>query len=41
MHSLAVPPDYPASHELLADRRVLISAAGAGIGFATAKRCGA
>ena len=40
MHSLAVPPEYPASHELLAGRRVLISAAaGAGIGFAAAKRC--
>ena len=40
MPSLAVPPDYPASHDLLAGRRVLISAAaGAGIGFATAKRC--
>ncbi|MFQ5698932.1 MAG: SDR family oxidoreductase [Myxococcota bacterium] len=33
-------PDYPASHDLLAGKRVLITAAaGAGIGFATAKRC--
>lgn len=40
MPSLAAPPDYPASHDLLAGRRVLISAAaGAGIGFAAAKRC--
>lgn len=35
------PPAYPAtSHNLLADRRVLVTAAaGTGIGFATAKRC--
>ena len=40
MSSLAAPPDYPASHDLLAGRRVLISAAaGTGIGFAAAKRC--
>ena len=38
--NLAVPPDYPASHDLLAGRRVVVSAAaGAGIGFAAAKRC--
>ncbi len=34
------PPRYPSSHNLLADKRVLITAsAGVGIGFATAKRC--
>ncbi len=34
------PPDYPASHDLLKGKRVLITAsAGVGIGFATAKRC--
>ncbi|HWB65791.1 MAG TPA: SDR family oxidoreductase [Mycobacteriales bacterium] len=34
-----VPP-YPAGHDLLAGRRVLVTAAaGTGIGFATAKRC--
>lgn len=34
------PPPYPASHHLLAGKRVLVTAsAGAGIGFATAKRC--
>jgi 3-oxoacyl-[acyl-carrier protein] reductase len=34
------PPPYPESHQLLAGKRVLVTAAaGAGIGFATAKRC--
>ncbi len=33
-------PEYPESHQLLAGRRVLVTAAaGTGIGFATAKRC--
>ncbi|MGH2759719.1 MAG: SDR family oxidoreductase [Actinomycetota bacterium] len=33
-------PPYPTSHQLLEGRRVLVTAsAGAGIGFATAKRC--
>ncbi len=33
-------PPYPAAHDLLADKTVLITAAaGTGIGFATAKRC--
>ena len=33
-------PPYPQSHQLLAGKRVLVTAAaGAGIGFATAKRC--
>ena len=34
------PPPYPPAHELLAGKRVLVTAAaGTGIGFATAKRC--
>ena len=34
------PPPYPTSHGLLAGKRVLVTAsAGAGIGFATARRC--
>jgi 3-oxoacyl-[acyl-carrier protein] reductase len=34
------PPDYPAGHGLLEGKTVLVTAgAGAGIGFATAKRC--
>ncbi|MCU1456889.1 MAG: dehydrogenase, short-chain alcohol dehydrogenase like [Actinomycetia bacterium] len=34
------PPSYPEPHDLLRDKRVLVTAAaGAGIGFATAKRC--
>src|SRR5438128_6720407 len=34
------PPPYPRSHQLLAGKRVLVTAAaGTGIGFATAKRC--
>ena len=34
------PPSYPPSHGLLDGRRVLVTAsAGAGIGFATARRC--
>ena len=38
--NLATPPDCPASHDLLAGRRVVVTAAaGAGIGFAAAKRC--
>lgn len=38
--STRAPPPYPASHGLLAGKRVLITAAaGTGIGFATAKRC--
>src|SRR4029077_8344868 len=33
-------PNYPAGHDLLAGRTVVITAAaGTGIGFATAKRC--
>jgi 3-oxoacyl-[acyl-carrier protein] reductase len=37
---LSLPPDYPASHDLLKGRRVVITAAaGTGIGYATAKRC--
>ncbi|MEX2392934.1 MAG: SDR family NAD(P)-dependent oxidoreductase, partial [Actinomycetota bacterium] len=37
---MSEPPPYPASHSLLADKRVLVTAsAGVGIGFATAKRC--
>ncbi|MHB8449583.1 MAG: SDR family oxidoreductase [Mycobacteriales bacterium] len=35
------PPDYPSAHGLLAGRTVLVTAAaGTGIGFATARRCG-
>ncbi|MFN2543075.1 MAG: SDR family oxidoreductase [Actinomycetota bacterium] len=34
------PPEYPASHHLLEGKAVLVTAAaGAGIGFATARRC--
>jgi 3-oxoacyl-[acyl-carrier protein] reductase len=34
------PPPYPESHRLLEGKRVIVTAAaGAGIGFATAKRC--
>src|SRR5437763_7400380 len=34
------PPEYPSSHHLLGEKRVLVTAAaGAGIGFATARRC--
>lgn len=34
------PPPYPSSHQLLAGKSVLVTAAaGTGIGFATAKRC--
>ena len=34
------PPPYPEAHDLLKGKRVLVTAsAGAGIGFATAKRC--
>jgi 3-oxoacyl-[acyl-carrier protein] reductase len=34
------PPPYPAGHQILAGKRVLVTAAaGTGIGFATAKRC--
>ena len=37
---LSRPPAYPSSHDLLAGRRVLITAAaGTGIGYAAAKRC--
>ncbi|WP_321816099.1 MULTISPECIES: SDR family oxidoreductase [unclassified Paraburkholderia] len=39
-HRLAVAPAYVAGHQLLAGKSVLITAAaGAGIGFAAAKRC--
>jgi 3-oxoacyl-[acyl-carrier protein] reductase len=34
------PPPYPQGHQILAGKRVLVTAAaGTGIGFATAKRC--
>jgi 3-oxoacyl-[acyl-carrier protein] reductase len=37
---LSLPPDYPASHDLLEGRKVVITAAaGTGIGYATARRC--
>jgi 3-oxoacyl-[acyl-carrier protein] reductase len=37
---LSLPPDYPSSHDLLKDRKVVITAAaGTGIGYATARRC--
>ena len=37
---LRTPPPYPKAHQLLAGRKAVITAAaGAGIGFATAKRC--
>ena len=40
MPNLSTPPDYPAGHDLLAGRKVVITAAaGTGIGYATAKRC--
>ena len=40
MSDLTIPPDYPAGHDLLAGRKVVITAAaGTGIGYATAKRC--
>ena len=40
MADLSLPPDYPPGHDLLRDRRVVITAAaGTGIGFAAAKRC--
>ena len=33
-------PEYPSSHHLLGEKRILVTAAaGAGIGFATARRC--
>src|SRR5437773_5361492 len=38
--ALPEPPEYPSSHHLLGEKRVLVTAAaGAGIGFATARRC--
>ena len=38
--SQPTPPPYPAGHQLLAGKTVLVTAAaGSGIGFATAKRC--
>ena len=40
MADLSLPPDYPPGHDLLAGRRVVVTAAaGTGIGFAAAKRC--
>ena len=40
MPELSNPPPYPSSHDLLAGRRVIVTAAaGTGIGFAAAKRC--
>ncbi len=40
MPDLSKPPAYPSSHDLLAGRKVVITAAaGTGIGYATAKRC--
>ena len=40
MIDLKLPPPYPSSHNLLTDKKVVITAAaGSGIGFATAKRC--
>ena len=40
MADLSLPPAYPRGHDLLRDRRVVITAAaGTGIGFAVAKRC--
>ncbi len=40
MTDLRRPPEYPASHDLLAGKRVLVTAAaGTGIGFSAAKRC--
>lgn len=36
----STPPDYPAAHQLLAGKTVVVTAAaGTGIGHATAKRC--
>ena len=40
MTDLNAPPEYPESHDLLAGRKVVVTAAaGTGIGFAAAKRC--
>ena len=40
MTDLSRPPDYPQSHDLLAGRNVLVTAAaGSGIGYAAARRC--
>jgi 3-oxoacyl-[acyl-carrier protein] reductase len=40
MANTPTPPPYPTSHQLLAGKVVLVTAAaGTGIGFATAKRC--
>ena len=40
MTGLSHPPDYPKSHDLLAGRNVVITAAaGTGIGYAAARRC--
>ena len=40
MADLSHPPEYPRSHNLLAGRRLLVTAAaGSGIGYATARRC--
>ena len=40
MPDLSTPPAYPSSHDLLAGRKVIITAAaGTGIGYAAAKRC--
>ncbi len=40
MTDLRKPPEYPASHDLLAGKRVLVTAAaGTGIGYSAARRC--
>ena len=40
MPDLSRPPDYPSSHDLLAGRNVVVTAAaGTGIGYAVARRC--
>ncbi len=40
MTDLRNPPEYPPSHDLLAGKRVLVTAAaGTGIGYSAAKRC--